>query len=467
MEAPTHGLRRELKVRDLVLMQVILIVALNWTGFAAKQGSTQIVLWLLAILLFYLPLAAVVMKLSRAMPVEGGVYQWVKEGLSPFAGFMAGWSLAVLIVSFFAAAGSQLAEGIAYASGPGGAWIATGKLPALILTALACLIAFAVNVRGLHAAKWLSGAGSLLTIATFLAMLYLLARAWGTGMPSAHRSLSLAWPGLSVVTLNVFTKMALGALSGFDQSAVFSEECRRPGNDVARSVLIAAPVIALMYILGTGAVLAYIPPVNVDLAAPVSQVMHAGFGVSSLGTVLTALAVGAFNIGYAAAMVISVGMVARLPMVAGWDGLLPGWWSELHPRFQTPSKAIGAVAAALMLLGVLSLLGSGNQEASQVTTSVGIGSVCLMYMLLFAVVIFGFRSRPERPGVALRVGALAAFAVAFVSLVFEIVPLGEVANPALFAIKVGGTICAANGLGAYIYWREARRVGTLDRERNR
>src|SRR5260221_13719100 len=115
MEPSKHVLRRELKLRDLVLMQLILIVSLTWTGFAAKQGSTQIVLWLLAIVFFYLPLAAVVMKLSRAMPVEGGVYQWVKEGISPFAGYMAGWSLTVASICAFASVGSMLANGFAYA----------------------------------------------------------------------------------------------------------------------------------------------------------------------------------------------------------------------------------------------------------------------------------------------------------------------------------------------------------------
>ena len=93
MNATKHGLRPELRLTDLVPMQVILIVSLGWIGFAAKQGSTQIALWLLAIVLFYLPLAAVVMKLSQAMPVEGGVYQWIKEGLSPLAGYMAGWNV--------------------------------------------------------------------------------------------------------------------------------------------------------------------------------------------------------------------------------------------------------------------------------------------------------------------------------------------------------------------------------------
>ena len=78
-------------------------------------------LWLLAILLFYLPLAAVVMKLSRAIPVEGGVYQWVKLGLSPFAGYMAGWALTVYGIAIFAASGSMLANSLAWTGGPASA----------------------------------------------------------------------------------------------------------------------------------------------------------------------------------------------------------------------------------------------------------------------------------------------------------------------------------------------------------
>src|SRR6266853_6876472 len=142
MEIGKHGLRRELKLRDLVLMQLILIVSLTWTGFAAKQGSTQIVLWLMAIVFFYLPLAAVVMKLSRAMPVEGGVYQWVKEGISPFAGYMAGWNFSIYGITTFAAVGSLLANNTAYAAGANGSWMLSSKPLTLTITALACLIAF-------------------------------------------------------------------------------------------------------------------------------------------------------------------------------------------------------------------------------------------------------------------------------------------------------------------------------------
>lgn len=457
MEAGKHGLRRELKLWDLVPLQVVLILSISWAPVAAKQCSTQIVLWLLAILLFYLPLAAVVMKLSRALPVEGGVYQWVKAGISPLAGYMAAWNLTIYAILIFSVTGSILANTFAYGAGPNGAWMLTSSPFALALTVSTCLIAYLFNVRGWQLTKWLSDLTAASIIGIFLVMFYLLARAWATAMPSARGSVSLGLPTFSLLTLNVLTKMAVGALSGFDSSAVFAEECRKPENDVARSVLIAAPVIATIYILGTCAVLTYIPPANVDLAAGVPQVMLAGFGSTGLGGAITMIAVASFGISWIAQMVVFTGMVARLPMVVGWDGLLPRWWSELHPRFRTPFKAIGAVEASIVILGALSLLGAGNQEAVQVGNGAGVGSLCIMYMLLFAVIPFGFRTRMLSPGWGLRLAALAAFLTVMAAFVFVILPVGEVANPALFALKVAAAIGATNILGAYLYWRGTRR----------
>jgi glutamate:GABA antiporter len=461
MEIGKHGLNRELKLWDLVPMQIAVIVWLGWAGFAAKQGPTQFVLWLLAIVFFYLPLAAVVIKLSRSMPVEGGVYQWVKEGISPFAGYMAAWNFSIYGIATFAAIGSLLANNAAYAAGTSGSWMLTSRPLALSITVVACFIAFLFNARGLHLAKWWGNAGSLLTVGTFLVLALLLVKALASRPPSAHGSLSLAWPAASIVTLNVFTKMAISALSGFDGSAIFSEECRKPENDVARSVMIAAPLIALMYILSTGAVLAYVPPAQVDLAAAVPQAIQAGFGFTGWGGALTKLAALGFSVSYFASMVLYVGMIARLPMVAGWDGLLPAWWSALNPRYRTPIKALSVVTASVLLLGVLSLWGAGNQEAVQVSVGAAFGSLCLTYMLLFSVVLFGFLSKERRPGLALRFAALAAFSVSLFGLIFEVVPLGEVANSVIFGLKVAGTICATNALGAYLYWRGTRRLLNL------
>jgi amino acid transporter len=457
MESANHGLRPELKLWDLVLLQVLLVVGLNLTGFAAKLGPSQLLLWFLAILLFYLPLAAVVMKLSRAIPVEGGVYQWVKEGLSPFWGYMAGWSYFVYAIGYFASFGTQLANGIAYGGGPNVAWMANSKLFALTSTIVVCVLAFFLNVVGFKLTKWLSGTASLVTIATFVLLLYLLGRAIFATPPSGHAPISIAWPAFSIFSLSVFTKMALFMLSGFDQAGIVVEECRKPKNDVARSVLIAAPLIAVMYVVVTYSITAYIAPSNVDLAAPISQVIQAGFDGSALGKASTLLAVAGFNFSQVAILIVILGIVSRLPMAAGWDGLLPAWWGHLHPKFKTPFKAITVVTASVMLMGVLNLLGTGNEEAVQVLLAAAFGSYCIVYMLLFGQVVFGFRSHVWRPGIGIRLGALAALIVVVASFALQLVPLGEVANPGRFAMKVAGTICVANAFGVYIYWNAKRR----------
>ena len=85
--------KKELGLSDLVLTQILFIVGLPWVGVAGKLGPSHVLLWLLAILLFYLPSAWVVIYLNRLMPLEGGLYQWAKLGFNEFTGFMVAWNL--------------------------------------------------------------------------------------------------------------------------------------------------------------------------------------------------------------------------------------------------------------------------------------------------------------------------------------------------------------------------------------
>src|SRR6266516_7087989 len=91
--AAEHGLERQMGLRDLVLAQVLCVVGSSWVGIAAKLGRAHVVFWLAAILLFYVPLAAVVICLNARMPLEGGLYQWAKAGYGEMAGFLTAWNL--------------------------------------------------------------------------------------------------------------------------------------------------------------------------------------------------------------------------------------------------------------------------------------------------------------------------------------------------------------------------------------
>src|SRR2546422_3876762 len=89
----TRDLPRELGLTDLALTQILFIVGLPWVGVAAKLGPAHVVFWLLAMTLFYLPSAVVVIYLNRLMPLEGGLYQWAKLGFNEMTGFLVAWNL--------------------------------------------------------------------------------------------------------------------------------------------------------------------------------------------------------------------------------------------------------------------------------------------------------------------------------------------------------------------------------------
>jgi len=118
VEARSAGLRKELGLVDLVLMQIMYVVGSAWVGTAAKLGSSHTVFWLLAILLYYLPQAAVVIFLARLMPLEGGLYQWAKLGLSELLGFLVAWNLWLFAILNTSEIGLQITQYLRYIVGP-------------------------------------------------------------------------------------------------------------------------------------------------------------------------------------------------------------------------------------------------------------------------------------------------------------------------------------------------------------
>ena len=129
--------------------------------------------WLVAIALFYLPLAAVVIYLNRLMPLEGGLYQWAKEGFGEMAGFLTAWNLWVYAIVSTGAIVFVIPTDISYMMGPSAAWIPASKLATLALTG-AVMVAIAWwPIRGLDIGKWLHNIGSILILLAYAILLAL------------------------------------------------------------------------------------------------------------------------------------------------------------------------------------------------------------------------------------------------------------------------------------------------------
>src|SRR5580765_646000 len=249
MNSPTE-LRRELGLADLVLMQVVFVVGSGWVGTAAKLGPSQLVFWLLAIATYYLPQAAVVIALNRRMPLEGGLYQWAKAAFGEFGGFLVAWNLwlfAILVMSSFYV---MVGQNFGYLLGglePGSVATTAWYMP-LVSVLLATLL-MTVAIRGLGLGKWFTGFGGIAQILTYIALIAIPIVALARGTLTAYRPFRTELPEVSLFRLDIFGKMALGAMSGFEFVALMAGETKNPERSVSRSVVIATPLIALMFIL--------------------------------------------------------------------------------------------------------------------------------------------------------------------------------------------------------------------------
>src|SRR5437868_14606161 len=171
VEERSKALKKELGLGSLVLTQILFIVGLAWIGVAGKLGPSHVVMWVLAILLFYLPSAAVVIYLNRLMPLEGGLYQWAKLGFSETVGFMLAWNLWLYVIVNTSEIGLECATYLAYALGPRAVWMTTSSWFVALATALLLSLMIFASVIGLSVGKWVHNVGGVVMLVVFGALL--------------------------------------------------------------------------------------------------------------------------------------------------------------------------------------------------------------------------------------------------------------------------------------------------------
>ena len=336
-------------------------MGLAWIGTAGKLGASHFFFWMAAITFFYIPSAAVVIHLNNEMPLEGGLYQWAKLRFNEMTGFLVACNMWIYAVVFVSEMGLLVTNNLAYALGPSGAWLANSKLAIAIANVVVTTLLVLVARRGLAIGKWVHGFAGFMILFLFAAMAFFAIPHWLTGTV-VQSPLAFSIPAFTLLNFNILGKMGFGALGGFDTVAVFAGECR--GKDAAvtirRSVWIATPLIAGAFVLGTACVLTFVKPDDIDLISPITQVLNRGLQSAGLSGSATSLVGSLIVLTLVGQAVLSFNYSARLPLVAGWDHLLPSWFTRLHPKYKTPGGSIAFIGAATLVIALRDQLGSGE-----------------------------------------------------------------------------------------------------------
>ncbi|QED47803.1 APC family permease [Cytobacillus dafuensis] len=289
-------------------------------------------------------------ELTTALPKTGGAHHFAREALGPKAAFIVSWSILlgyISVVAFEAVALPTVIEYIfpnyqvGYMWTIAGwdvyfSWVAVGMIGSIIVTW--------INWIGVKQAAFLQ------LILTILLALVGLSLIFGSAFGGEISNLSPLFTGgmAGIMAVMIMTPFMF---VGFDVIPQMAEEMNIPKKTVG-SVLLLSVFLAIFWyvfiILGVSLSLndgqlqvSSLPTADamgaVFSSAVFSKILILG-GIAGILTSWNAFIIGGSRVMYAMAQ----------------DGMLPKWFSHLHPKYKTPSNAIfiiGLLATLSPLLG--------------------------------------------------------------------------------------------------------------------
>jgi APA family basic amino acid/polyamine antiporter len=139
------------------------------------------------------------------------------------------------------------------------------------------------------------------------------------------------------------------AFIGFDALSTVAEEAVNPRRDLPIGIFGSLSLCTLLYILVAMVVTGMAPYRSLDLNAPLASAFFS-HGMSFLSSVISVGAVAGLT---SVQLVLLLGQ-SRIFFAMSRDGLLPGAFSYVHPRFRTPAlPTLVTGAAVAVMAGVL------------------------------------------------------------------------------------------------------------------
>ena len=376
-------------------------------------------------------------KLARLAPATGGPYAYTRMAYGDFAGFLIAWGYWISIWT------SLPVIALAFAGAVMDLFPALHNRPMAVMLTLAAIWAVVfVNLRGVKAAGIFSEVTTYTKLVPFAAIaligLFFIDTSHFSEFNPSGKSLLGASAALAPLTMFAFL--------GLESATVPAGDVRNPKRTIPLSTVLGIVIAALLYVLGTIAVMGLVPREQlVHSVAPFSdaaRVLWGSWGATVISLAIILSALGALN-GWTLLM-------GQVPMAAAHDRLFPPLFGRLSPR-GVPAFGI-IVSAVFATLLVLSQVAGPPGFSEVYTLIVGLSTMA-------AVIPYAF--------CALATGLVAAYAagggpvprltvvevIAFIFAVFTLYGCG--AQAVLF-----GLIMLVLGIPVYVWQR--RRAGQAE-----
>jgi len=274
-------------------------------------------------------------KLTAWQPVEGGVYEYGRQLVSPYAGFLAGWMW--LVANTFT--GAAVSLGFAYyltAAFPG--------LPTGIVAAAMCLVFTGLNLAG---AKESARVNNVL-VAVKLAVLAFFV-AFGIFHLNTGNFVPFTPLSSGVLYGTFFIFFAYG---GFARVSVVAEEIKDAKRNVPRALLYSLGISMVVYVLVGLVAVGLLGPVGLS-GSP--SPLSAAIGITGSSLAVQIVLIGGL-VATASVLLTAILGVSRMSYSMARRGDFPSALARLHHKFLTPYYSIvvtGVLMAGLALFADL------------------------------------------------------------------------------------------------------------------
>ncbi len=330
-------------------------------------------------------------QLAQHLPSAGGMYTYVSRGLGSFVGWLMAWAFALA---------EPIVPAALYASfglfGAGFVTTLTGfshELLWLPLAVLCGVIVWWLTYRGISISTRVGVLLGVVEIAIFVAVSALLIlnagsrNTLGVFIPADGNYLP-AFQGMVFCLL---------AFVGFEAAAPLGEEAAEPRRTIPTAVVMSCLLIGLFYIFNYYAAAVFFGPDklatdflgfnNADPWGGMAEQVLPGIGSLLITFAILNSSIANANSGATAS--------TRAIFSLGRGGLLPRWFSVVHPAHRTPVNAVHAQGILGIVLAVgLGIVFQGVSTGGPLTTYIFIGyALGLLFAAMYIAVnvaVIGF-----------------------------------------------------------------------------
>ncbi|MEW2354763.1 amino acid permease [Spirillospora sp. NPDC029432] len=283
-------------------------------------------------------LALVFARLARAYPRTGGPYAYARRAFGDFVGFQTAWgywiavwagnaAIAVAFVGYLAHFWPALRDDRILAAGVGLAtiWLLT-----------------AVNAYGVRG----GGAVQVVTTVVKLVPLLLVAVVGLFFVEAGNYGEFNASGGSAFSAVTAAAALTLWSFIGLESATVPAEDVEDPERTIPRATVAGTAVTALVYILGTVAVLGLVPAAALATStAPFADAAGAAFGGWAADLVAAGAAISAFG-----ALNGWILLQGQIPFAAARDGLFPRVFTRTG---RGGAPVVGLAVSSVLVTGLM------------------------------------------------------------------------------------------------------------------